>query len=544
MMGVTIKHGQPVPEEINGCEQRCVCLRGKIECEPTCPALMEQPPQDLECPNGAIPVQEPTRDCQCPKWVCPPEEELSLRDVTIVALNSTAVRVRFTLPKEAINLHGYAELNYTMDPDGVWAVQRFTRPGKLFDSYKIEYLLNKFIPDHVYFFKIRVLLEESNDNVLIAPLESSIIKLRMLPLPTGPLEQPKPTPSIRQPTRLSTFAQAEATTSSTTTSTTTTTTTTSTTTTPSPPREVTFDFNLTAKALGPEVVLVQWRSLTTEERQYVDSFQIKYWSGTSGDEASNGKLSQLLHKETDRTLIYDLQPNMSYSLDLIVNQPSEVPVILRGYDASTIVTTEQKQELQVLELKQRELELELDRERTLRKQQQQQQVELPSSTQAPIMHPLTQLSSNQPLPLPILPFESPLLPNFTTNRMYAWYTLLFLTGLMTLSFTIVLYLLLKKSSSAIAPISSQSAYDNPSFTKLVSYYEPPCGVDPNNNNHDDSPRKPPPPPMAPIDSNNNIANGNNRVNGNNNNNMKNNNNNNSHPYNAGWEYQRPEGRLI
>lgn len=51
---------------------------------------------------------------------------------------------------------------------------------------------------------------------------------------------------------------------------------------------------------------------------------------------------------------------------------------------------------------------------------------------------------------------------------YAWHLLVALS-IMTILFTVVLYLYLKKPTSFI-PSTSQGAYDNPTFAKFSTYY--------------------------------------------------------------------------
>lgn len=100
----------------------------------------------------------------------------------MVAKNASAVRIRFTLPQILIGLVGHAELHYTRDPTlprEQWGVQKFARPKRLFDTANIEYHLGRLIPDTVYYFQIRVVVE-----ALQGGPESEVYRLKMPPLPS------------------------------------------------------------------------------------------------------------------------------------------------------------------------------------------------------------------------------------------------------------------------------------------------------------------------------------------------------------------------
>ncbi|KAG9509798.1 putative epidermal cell surface receptor, partial [Fragariocoptes setiger] len=76
------------------------------------------------------------------------------------------------------------------------------------------------------------------------------------------------------------------------------------------------------------------------------------------------------------------------------------------------------------------------------------------------------------LPTPLSSVLTPLSSVLTPpNSKIAWYMMIFLTTFMTVGFSVSIYLLRRKSTRVIAPITatSQSAYDNPTFTKLVSW---------------------------------------------------------------------------
>lgn len=92
-------------------------------------------------------------------------------------MNSTSVRVRFTLPQILVGLVGHAELVFTTQPTlprHEWNVQKFARPKRLFDTPNIEYHLSNLKPETIYYFQIRIIVE-----ALHSGPESEIYKIRM-----------------------------------------------------------------------------------------------------------------------------------------------------------------------------------------------------------------------------------------------------------------------------------------------------------------------------------------------------------------------------
>ena len=155
--------------------------------------------------------------------------------VSVIAMNSTSVRVRFTLPQILVGLVGHAELVFTTQPTlprHEWNVQKFARPKRLFDTPNIEYHLSNLKPDTTYYFQIRIIVE-----ALQSGPESEIYKLRM---PSGPI------------------------------------TTTMKSTTTSLPPVIVLDLKLSALHVSPNSIAVSWRPLEPSEKKIVDGLQVKY----------------------------------------------------------------------------------------------------------------------------------------------------------------------------------------------------------------------------------------------------------------------------
>ncbi|XP_063831692.1 putative epidermal cell surface receptor [Ostrinia nubilalis] len=71
--GVPIPNWSEVPISLTGCEQRCFCENGDLECQETCSPLPPVPPQSLRCPplHRPAPVNISDDDC-CKQWGCLP----------------------------------------------------------------------------------------------------------------------------------------------------------------------------------------------------------------------------------------------------------------------------------------------------------------------------------------------------------------------------------------------------------------------------------------------------------------------------------------
>ncbi|XP_063921534.1 putative epidermal cell surface receptor isoform X1 [Zophobas morio] len=71
--GHSFQNWQQLPENITGCDKRCYCEMGNVECQNTCPPVTALPPPNLPCPvHQAIIDHLPEDDC-CMYWVCSPQ---------------------------------------------------------------------------------------------------------------------------------------------------------------------------------------------------------------------------------------------------------------------------------------------------------------------------------------------------------------------------------------------------------------------------------------------------------------------------------------
>uniref|UniRef100_A0A2A4JUK9 Fibronectin type-III domain-containing protein n=1 Tax=Heliothis virescens TaxID=7102 RepID=A0A2A4JUK9_HELVI len=71
--GVAVPNWSEVPISLTGCEQRCFCENGELDCQDVCSPLPAVPPQTLRCPPNHRPaaVNISDEDC-CKQWGCVP----------------------------------------------------------------------------------------------------------------------------------------------------------------------------------------------------------------------------------------------------------------------------------------------------------------------------------------------------------------------------------------------------------------------------------------------------------------------------------------
>ncbi|XP_068618964.1 putative epidermal cell surface receptor isoform X2 [Battus philenor] len=75
--GVAVPNWSEVPLTLTGCEQRCFCENGELDCQEVCTPLPTLPPQTLRCPPNHRPaaVNISDEDC-CKQWGCIPNGPL------------------------------------------------------------------------------------------------------------------------------------------------------------------------------------------------------------------------------------------------------------------------------------------------------------------------------------------------------------------------------------------------------------------------------------------------------------------------------------
>ncbi|XP_066249285.1 putative epidermal cell surface receptor isoform X1 [Euwallacea similis] len=68
--GQNYKNWEQLPVNVTGCEKRCYCEMGNVECQNACPPVPALPPPDLACPPKEASLQHAPDDDCCMYWVC------------------------------------------------------------------------------------------------------------------------------------------------------------------------------------------------------------------------------------------------------------------------------------------------------------------------------------------------------------------------------------------------------------------------------------------------------------------------------------------
>ncbi|XP_022245471.1 putative epidermal cell surface receptor isoform X2 [Limulus polyphemus] len=304
--GIKINNFQPIPNELLDCGTRCACVNGNVTCENRCRPLGNIPPPNLPCPPALAYKGHIPGDTCCMHWMCrePHPSGRTLENVSIVALNGTTVRVRFTLPSLLVGLVGHAELHYTTNPTiprPAWLVQKFARPQRLFDTSNIEYYMTKLQPGSTYFFQIRVIME-----TLRGGPESEVYKLTLPEIFIPPSTTTQSTTTTREEKMklalLGTEQSVETTTL---------------------PSVLVLDTNMKVDSIKTNSVNVTWRMFEPQEKKLIDGLLLKY--KLKDETSSEWKRTPIIHREVTSYKISDLQPSTSYMIEMEFKNLPDIP---------------------------------------------------------------------------------------------------------------------------------------------------------------------------------------------------------------------------
>lgn len=213
--------------------------------------------------------------------------------MSIIAINSSAVRIRFTLPSLFVGLIGHAELHFTTDQDKPreqWNVQKFARPKRLFDTPNIEYHLATLNPGTTYFFQIRIIIE-----ALHSGPESQIYKLHM------PENFSSRKPAIGVPLT-NQYNPLDF------------------------PNIMMIDANLNAIPVDHSSIKVIWRQFKGQEKRFIDGIMLRY--KRTEDSSDNWVTTPMIHRDVNEYLLRDLLPGVSYTVDLVFKISDKIPTKL------------------------------------------------------------------------------------------------------------------------------------------------------------------------------------------------------------------------
>ncbi|RXG72718.1 putative epidermal cell surface receptor [Armadillidium vulgare] len=277
-MGKKFQHLDFIPKEMVGCDQRCQCLSGQLDCENLCPPVTASPPFHLECERHLAKIVTVTGYPCCREWQCTnytdlvdyethpgiipgthflppiaPEPQLSLIDVTDITEHS--VRIIFLIDDTFIGLPGGLYLRYTShqnpDPNSLhWESEIIHKEGVVLSRKDWDYIKKDLDPDTNYTMQL----------VLLTPLKKAEIVSKKFTVTTA-MKTTTPLPRLDLDAEL----------------------------------EVSEIKNTSAK--------ISWKHFTDYELQYIDGIRFPLEG-------------PMLHREADNMILRDLDPDKSYTVDL------------------------------------------------------------------------------------------------------------------------------------------------------------------------------------------------------------------------------------
>ncbi|XP_030763341.1 putative epidermal cell surface receptor isoform X2 [Sitophilus oryzae] len=275
------KNWEQLPINVTGCEKRCYCEMGNVECQPTCPPVTALPPPNLACSSREASLQHiPDDDC-CMYWVCPdPKNQETFNnhypddyglnqphdDITVHSLEAVdphTIRLAFMVPPVIVGLHGRVEVRYThKDNDDVssWELQVFAPPNDLIATPSLEFDLLDLLPDKEYKIKITITLRDLHNTP-----SSRIYKIR--------------TPKEVQTTL---------------------------------PPQIPIEPDLEISDINSTWVTISWRKFTEYELQFIDGVQLRY-------KMTEGKIytaTPLIHRAVTMYTLENLKPNTKYEIGI------------------------------------------------------------------------------------------------------------------------------------------------------------------------------------------------------------------------------------
>nr|CAI5842724.1 unnamed protein product [Callosobruchus analis] len=290
--GQNFKNWEELPTNVTGCEKRCYCEMGKVECHDICPPVTALPPANLNCPPHLATISHTPEDDCCKKWTCntdnsiqdnhginamlpnghpfngfqhpqAPQDEIVVH--TLEAIDSHTVRLAFMVPRVIVGLHGRVEVRYTHDKNSddpsTWLLQVFAPPSDLIATASLEFDLLDLKPDTEYKIKITVTLRD-----LHTTPTSRVYKIK--------------TPKEIQITTL--------------------------------PPSIPIEPDLSVVDVNSTWVTVSWRKFTEYELQFIDGVQLRY-------KEIDGKIyaaTSLIHRAVTSYTLENLKPNTKYELGI------------------------------------------------------------------------------------------------------------------------------------------------------------------------------------------------------------------------------------
>ncbi|CAH1125802.1 unnamed protein product [Ceutorhynchus assimilis] len=280
--GRSFKNWEQLPINVTGCEKRCYCELGKVECQNTCPPVPALPPANLPCPPREASLQHgPDDDC-CMFWACSDSKEQESfnnhypddfgfnqprDDITVHALEAVdphTIRLAFMVPPVIVGLHGRVEVRYTfkdIDDVSAWDLQVFAPPNDLIATPSLEFDLLDLVADKEYKIKITITLRDLHNTP-----SSKIYKIK--------------TPKDVRTTTL--------------------------------PPQIPIEPDLEISDINSTWVTIVWRKFTENELQFIDGVQLRF-------RETEGKIytaTPLIHRAVTTYTIENLKPNTKYEIGI------------------------------------------------------------------------------------------------------------------------------------------------------------------------------------------------------------------------------------
>ncbi|CAH1393102.1 unnamed protein product [Nezara viridula] len=285
--GETFENWSDIPTKLSGCEMKCYCQAGNVNCMPRCPPIPATPPQDMHCASNAVPiVAHPPDDNCCLHWMCPSSngvsqqyhpqdfgnhpshEKNSITVHALEAIDENTVRLVFSVPMILVGLHGRVELRYTADnknsdPD-TWEQQVLAPPDDIIATPELEFKLEGLTANTEYKIKITVVMRDLDN--------SPVSQILTVKTPPASFSTPTLPPAI-----------------------------------PVDPDLHVVDVNSTSATLS-------WRKFAEKELQFIDGVQLRY-------KEIEGKVYQatpLIHRAVTSYTIEDLKPESQYEVGMLL----------------------------------------------------------------------------------------------------------------------------------------------------------------------------------------------------------------------------------
>lgn len=283
--GVMYQNWQELPSNVTGCEKRCYCEHGKLDCHAACPPVPAVPPLTLPCPpHQAVVANVPDDDC-CMAWMCAhPQQhpgfggfpgrfpngpgyqqspdEIKVQQVE--AVDGQTVRLTFTVSPLIVGLHGRVEVRYTNREDdniASWELQVFAPPNDLITTQQLEFDLIGLQPNTEYKVKITVILRDLHNTPT-----SQVYSVRTLAQPTFPTV----------------------------------------------PKMIPIEPNLIVNDVNSTWANIAWRKFTDYELQYVDGVQLRFKEITGKVYAA----TPLIHRAVTSYLLENLKADTEYEVGI------------------------------------------------------------------------------------------------------------------------------------------------------------------------------------------------------------------------------------